>query len=94
MPDKIEKITIKACCGKTQVIFKIGKPITQSFLESLKSNGFTEAPHFTKVGILYADNLDLTVTGPFGSDRLQAHCKKSDCDQILNNFEELLLKLG
>lgn len=94
MTDKVERIIVQACCGKKQIIFKIGKPMTISFLDSLKSNGFTESAHFTKAGILYADNLDLTVTGPFGSDRLQAHCKKSDCDQIFNDFEELLLKLG
>ena len=90
---KVERFLVKACCGRTQVIFKVGKPITLSLLDHLKSNGFTEGAHLTKAGILYADNLDLTVTGPFGSDRLQAHCKgKGDCDQILNFIEELLLK--
>jgi len=94
MTEKVEKIVIQACCGKKQILFKINRPITADLLNNLISNGFTEHAHFTKAGILYADNLDLTITGPFGSDRLQAHCKKSDCDQIFNNFEELLLKLG
>lgn len=90
----VERFTIQACCGKKQIIFKLGKPITAALLESLKSNGFIEAAHFTKAGILYADNMDLIVTGPIGSDRLQVKCKKTDCDQILNDFEALLLKLG
>lgn len=91
---KLERFVVQACCGRSQIIFKIDTPITQSILDFLKSNGFSEAEHFTKVGILYADNLDLIVTGPFGADRLQVKCKKADCDQNLNYFEELLLKMG
>jgi hypothetical protein len=91
---KVERFTIQACCGKKQIIFKLGKPVAVTLLEGLKSNGFTEVAHFTKAGILYADNLDLIVTGPIGSDRLRVKCKKADCDQILNDFEALLLKLG
>jgi hypothetical protein len=63
-------------------------------LDILKSNGFTEAPHFTKAGMVYADNPDLIVTGPFGGDKLNAKCKKQDCNQSLNDFEALLVRMG
>lgn len=39
------------------------------------------------------DNLELIITGPFGSNKLQVKCKKADCTQKLNDFEELLKTL-
>ncbi len=93
---KVERIVIKGCCNRKQVVFKIDRPITEPVLAHLKSNGFTEAPNFAKAGLLYADNTDLYVSGPFGSDRLTAKCKQegADCDRFLNDFEALLLKMG
>lgn len=90
---KIERYTIQACCGKKSIIFKTDQPLTKIVLDKLVTLGFTEATHFTKAGILYADNLDFIVTGPLGSDRLQVKCKKADCDQKLNDFEVLLQSL-
>lgn len=91
---KITRFVVSACCGTSQIIFKFDQPIDQSLLQYLKSSGFTEAAHFTAAGVLYADNLDLIITGPFGSNKLQAKCKKADCTKSLNDFEALLLKLG
>ena len=67
---KAEKFTIQACCGRTSIIFKTDTPITIKTLNSLVRLGFAESEHFTKAGILYADNPDFIVTGPIGSDRL------------------------
>jgi hypothetical protein len=91
---KVEKFLIQACCNKKQIVFKIDRPLDKTVLEVLKSNGFTEAAHFTKAGMLYADNSDLIVSGPFGGDRINVKCKKPDCDQYLNNFEALLVRTG
>lgn len=91
---KITRFVVNACCGKKQIVFKIDRPVSKALLEHLKSNGFKELPHFTQAGMLYADNLDLIITGPFGSDRVNAKCKKENCDQILNDFEALLLRMG
>lgn len=93
---KAEKFTVQACCGKTSIIYKIDQPLTKNHLESLVKSGFVEAQHFTKAGILYADNLDFIVTGPFGSDRLQVKCKQKSafCNEKLINFEELLAQIG
>lgn len=90
---KLERFTTQSCCGGLSVIFKIGKPITKEILNTFINLGFVESAHFTKAGILYATNADFILTGPFGSDKLQVKCKKSDCDQKLNDFESLLLNL-
>ena len=89
---KIEKIVVNACCGRKNIVFKLGQPIDLSLLDKFKSAGFTEQPHFTKAGMIYAENLDLVVSGPIGADRLNVRCKKTDCEEIVNNFEELLTK--
>lgn len=90
----VTRFTIQACCGRTSLILKTDQPLTKEILASLVSMGFKEAVHFTKAGILWVDNMDLIVTGPLGSNKLQVKCKKADCSQKLNEFEDLLLKIG
>ncbi len=89
---KINKHSIQSCCGKTTIIFKTDCPLDKTHLEFLKSKGFRESTHFTKAGILYVDNLEFTLTGPFGSDRLTVNCKRIDaeCNQKINDLENLL----
>ena len=91
---KVTRFAVQACCGRTSIIFKTDRPISRDDLTALVRLGFLEAAHFTKAGILYVDNLDLTVTGPFGSDRLQVKCKHADRTQKMNDFEVLLQQLG
>lgn len=92
---KVERIIIQACCNKKQIVFKLDKPLNESIINVLTSNGFTANPNFTKAGMLYADNLDLIVSGPFGNNKINVKCKKEgDCEQILNDFEALLVRTG
>lgn len=91
---KVERILVQGCCNKKQLVFKLDQPLMPTVLDVLKSNGFTEYEHFTKAGMLYADNADLIISGPFGGDRINVKCKKPDCDQFLNNFEALLVRTG
>lgn len=90
---KITRHTIQACCGKKSIIFKIDEPLSKNHLDKMVKLGFNEHPNFTMAGILYVDNMDFIVTGPFGSDKLQIKCKKDGCDQKLNDLEGLLNQL-
>lgn len=87
---KIERYTVKACCGKTSLILKMDCPLDIKIISFLISNGFTELPHFTKIGIVYMTSPELIVTGPIGKNQLQVKCKPKDCANILNEFEILL----
>ncbi len=89
---KIERFLIQGCCGRKQIVFKVDRPISLELLEVLKSNGYTEAPKFAQAGMIYADNKDLIVSGPVGSDKLNVKCKKGDCDLALNELEALLTR--
>ena len=92
---KVERLTVPACCGNTGIMFKTDQPISLSHKDSLVKLGFTEREHFTKAGILYVDNLEFTLTGPIGSDRLQVKCRVANCDaQKLNNLEAILNNIG
>lgn len=91
---QVERHTVQACCKRVTTILKTDRPIMPSDIQALVNLGFTEAEHFTKAGILYVDNLDLIITGPIGSDRLQVKCKIQDCTQKVNDFEVLLQQLG
>ena len=91
---KVTRFVIPACCKGKQIVFTIDRPVLRDLIDHLVSNGFTEDKHFSKVGMLYVDNPDLIVSGPMGHDRVNVKCKKDDCEQILNDFEALLLKMG
>lgn len=90
---KVERITVHACCGKTSIVFKLDRPINDGLLSFFTSNGFTENTHLTKAGILYVDNLDFTLSGALGSNKLQAQCKLKDCTSKLDELEVLLLQV-
>lgn len=91
---KSERFSVNACCGKTSIILKLDVPLSIEHLKAFVKLGFNEAKHFTDAGILYADNLDLIITGPLGSNRLQVKCKNANCEQKVANFEVELEKIG
>lgn len=91
---KVEKFNIQACCGRTAIIFKTDQPLTKTHIEQLVAKGYVEATHFTQAGIMYVDNPDFILTGPLGSDRMTVKCKHAECNQKLNDLEELLQQLG
>jgi hypothetical protein len=87
---KIDRFVTKSCCGKSSITLKLDRPITIDFVTLLVSNGFSELSNFTKSGILYVENDYIIATGAFGTDKLQIRCKKSDCQENINNFEDIL----
>jgi hypothetical protein len=89
----VSRFSINACCGTKSLVFKTSRPIAKTDIDGLVPLGFTEAPNFTKAGILYLDNQWLIITGPIGADRLTVKCKGKDCDQKVNDLEELLKQL-
>jgi hypothetical protein len=91
---KVERFTVTACCGRTSIIYKTDQPLVKTHVDNLVRLGFVEHAHFTKAGIIYADNMDFIVTGPFGSDRLQVKCKTAGCEKKLNDLEVILQQLG
>jgi hypothetical protein len=91
----ISQFKIQACCGRTSIVFKTDRPITQKDVESLEKLGFVAASQFLKAGIIHMENLTLLITAPLQSDRLTVKPKsEKDKDKIVNDFEELLKTIG
>jgi hypothetical protein len=91
---KVERFAVQTCCGKTAISLKLSSPLSKDFLPYLVRNGYVEAKHFTKSGMLYVENINLIATGIFGSDNLQIKCKVNNCDNFLKDFEVLLTNMG
>ena len=87
----VERIEFKSCCGGIATIFKINFSISSKLLEALKAANYTESPVFTKSGILYIDNKDITATGAFGSNKLQLKCKNKNCAAAVDNLEAFII---
>jgi hypothetical protein len=93
---KIEKFQVKGCTdcgGKISTIYKLDRSVSKDFMASLIGMGFAELEHFTKSGILYVENPEFIVTGPFGADRIQIKCRIANCQEKLSNFEALLSQM-
>jgi hypothetical protein len=92
---KFDRYTIQGCCGKNQLVFKLDRPIALSLIETFKTNGFIEAAHFTKSGMLYVENVHLIISGPIGANSLNVKTKPSrgDVSVFLNDFEVFLTSL-
>ncbi|MCZ2224489.1 MAG: hypothetical protein LC122_12770 [Chitinophagales bacterium] len=91
---KIERIEAKTCCRGSSIFLKLDLKIEKSWIEYLKTCGFTEYKNFTSAGILYLFSKELTIIGPFGSDRLQVKCKTNLCHESLNILENALAGLN
>jgi len=87
---KTERINFKSCCGGDGVFIKLDAPITINLLNLLKQQNYIESEMFTRSGILYMDNQSLTLTGAFGSNKIQIKCKIKNCTPALDELEKLL----
>lgn len=87
---KVEVYSISSCCGGKSTIFKTNIPLTLAVIKQFVDKGFIELKHFTDAGLIYVHNSDFILTGPIGSNRLQVKCKKTKCDQSLEELESLL----
>lgn len=91
---KVERFSVLACCGKTTVAFKISAPLSKDNLPYLIGNGFTIAKMHMDAGMLYAEDMAIILSGPFGQNVVHAKCKVNDCTDSLNKTEELLSNMG
>ena len=93
---KFDRYTIQGCCGKTQLVFRLDRPIVLSLIETFKAHGFKEATHFTTSGMLYVEDVHLIVSGPIGANSLNVKTKpvRGDVSVFLNDFETLLASIA
>lgn len=81
-----DKFVTKACCGRTTTSFKTVK-IKKELISFLVEKGFKEHQHFTKNGMLYVENNNIIISGQIGNISINVKCRKSNCDQDINDLE-------
>ena len=92
---EVNRVSVKPCnCGKPFLIFQVNQPVLKNILPLLKEAGFKESEHFTRAGILYVENSNFVVTGPFGGNKLQISCKVDHCQHYVDSFESWLRGLA
>ena len=91
---KVDRLVVPAFCNTCppSVSFKIDQPLNKDILPLLAKEGFVERPNFTKSNILYVESVSLIVSGMFGQNTIQTRCKIRDCQNFVNDFEQLLTK--
>ncbi len=91
---KVGRLTVPAFCNTCppSVSFKIDQPLHKDIIPFLVKEGFVERPNFTKSNIFYVESTNLVASGIFGQNTIQTRCKVRDCQNFVNDFEQLLTK--
>ncbi len=87
---KTKLFEVKGCCGRSSTLIKLDQSVSEGMLEEFTRLGYKQSPIFLKSGILYVEGDDLTLTGSFGSNNLQAKCKVPNCKEVLDNLIKIL----
>ena len=91
--NKIEKTEIKACCGKTQLNFKVNFSCSKDHIDSFVKEGFILAKGFFDAGILYVEDSNLIIICTFGSNNFNLKCKSKACPDSIVKAENIILNL-
>lgn len=88
----IKRTLIKSSCNcsRQQFILQIGFPFEKDHLQLFTADGFIQSGSYTKLGIVYLEDLNLITTGSFGSNRLQIKCKNDKCNDSLEKLETII----
>ena len=87
-------VQMKCNCGKSQTIYELSLSINKTHLNFFSEKGFIEGKSYTVAGILYVENNNIIIIGPFGSNRLQIKCKIDNCDNSFSELENYLSSLS
>lgn len=86
----VKRFVTQSCCGKKTYIIETPKPIKKSQLPVFQEAGYLIAECYTIAGILWVKLGNLTATGSFGTTKVNIQCSGPDCEQKINEFENLL----
>jgi len=81
---------VKSCCNSTSWLFIIDKPISRSHISIFEKSGYTFPAQFIKSGLFYAKKDSFIATTSFGLAKINARCGGANCEQIRDEFMQLL----
>ena len=74
-------------------MFELDKPIEKQHLQLFQNTQFTQAPSYSRLGLVYLESNNLIAHGSIGSSRIQVKCKNNKCDNDIIELEEILKKI-
>ncbi len=90
---KFNKIDIKACCGKQQVILLLASPLEEEHIRALISNGFKQIDSYAKNGMICMENDFSLIMCPIGANRLQVKFKYKQNKDNLKKIDDIVLSI-
>lgn len=86
----IKRLTTKSCCGRSNSIFELEKPIRQSQIFKFRDAGYIIPDSMFKSGLFYVQLGNLIAICSFGATKVTVQCSGGTCEEFLNSFEALL----
>lgn len=86
----ISSTIVPACCGKTQTVLTLDRPIDVSVIQAMNDNGYQTLEHFAKAGMVYINHSEMIISGALGQNQLRIFCKQKDCQQATLKLEVAL----
>jgi hypothetical protein len=86
------RATIMICCKNKSIIIKCFLQ-KEHFIYFINA-GFTGSSPYERGGLFYAENLEIILIAPFGTNKLSVYCKIKDCKVSIENVKNILISIG
>ncbi len=88
--DMIKRNRVKSCCGRSNLILEIPRPIRRHHVTAFEGAGYIAPKSHQDIGIFYIRGKGIAATAPFGARRITIYCSGRACDTNLSDFEKVL----
>ena len=89
----IIKRNVKSCCGKSAVVMTVDKAVKREHVPLFVEAGFIVPESYVKCGLLYAKKGGMIGTATFGIRNINVRCGGKDCQEYIDQFEKVLIKI-
>ena len=90
----IKKIKLKTSCNSKALILESNIIVKKNYLEVFLSKGFTSPGSYVNSGLFYVQQGNFVATCSFGTNRINIRCSGNDCEEKIQNFENILTSLS
>jgi hypothetical protein len=87
------KTRVPACCGSFSTVYRLSFSLKKESITQFEGAGFSVSRPYYKVGMFYAENNNIIVSGKFGSATFDLKCKTPKCEDMTTGFEAVLTQL-
>lgn len=93
----VKKIVMTTNCGacekKPQVSLQFSFPLDKTHFDIFSAIGFVENKRYTKLGLFNMEHDNAVIIGTLGSNKFIIKCKNSQCNQTIEELEDIIKAL-